>query len=161
MVRCQSSAEVSTSGPTAPMIPALLNMQSSRPHVSPASATAAATWSSSVTSVAMKRAASPSSSAVGLTGLDLDVGDDDPGALVDEALCGGPSDAARRAGDRPRPFRPVDLPCPVSCPRGRINDRPGAVSLDRLHLGQRSPTPAAAPPARLVGVDVGATGGGH
>ena len=43
MVRRQSSAEVSTSGPTAPMIPALLNMQSSRPQVSPARSTAAAT----------------------------------------------------------------------------------------------------------------------
>ena len=98
-MRRQSSAEVSTSGPTAPMIPALLNMQSSRPQVVDGQRDGRRDL------ILVGHVGGDEAGDVaellggGLAGLDLDVGDDDPSALVDEALRGGPADAARRAGD--------------------------------------------------------------
>ena len=64
--------------PTAPMIPALLNITSSCPNSATASSTAARTSGSSVTSVRMNRAASPSSAASCAALLDEQVGDHDP-----------------------------------------------------------------------------------
>ena len=57
-VRSQCSTSVSTSGPNAPPMPALLNITSSRPKPSTAAATSAATWSSSLTSVRSTRSRS-------------------------------------------------------------------------------------------------------
>src|ERR1700722_586521 len=61
MVRSQSSRAVSTTEPTTPRTPALLNRQSSPPSSDTATSTRPATSSSTLTSARTKRTASPSS----------------------------------------------------------------------------------------------------
>ena len=66
--------------------PALFDITCRPPNRSTVKSTSACTWSASVTSVCWNAAASPSSAASASTGVGVDVGDDDPRALLDEAL---------------------------------------------------------------------------
>ena len=79
--------------------PALLNMTCSPPKRSTVKSTSACTWSASVTSVCWKAADVAQRGGDRLAGVGVDVGDHDPCALRDEALDGGPADAAGAAGD--------------------------------------------------------------
>ena len=85
--------------PTAPMMPALLNITSSRPNSATASSTAARTSASSVTSTRAKRASVAELAGEPRALFDQQVGDDDARSLLDEAPSRRRPDAAGTAGD--------------------------------------------------------------
>ena len=101
--------------PTAPMIPALLNITSRRPKSAIASSTAARTSSSSVTSTRAKRAGFAELIGESSARFDQQVGDHDAGALLDEAASRCGPDAARAAGDDA--LRPASRPPVTAAPR--------------------------------------------
>ena len=119
--------------------PALFAITWRPPNRSTVKSTSACTWSASVTSVCWKAATSPSAAASGLAGLGVDVGDDDPGALLDEALDGGPADAAAAAGDD------GDLPCELvshrSAPVPRPRSMPRREVAEHHRVGDARPRP--------------------
>ena len=79
--------------------PALFDMICRPPKCSTVKSTAACTWSALVMSVCWNAATSPEFAGERLTGVDVDIGDDDPCALLDEALHRRAADAARATGD--------------------------------------------------------------